>query len=93
MLIDRWPWPARALARREQRLYQRIHPADLVLVLRVDPRTAVARRPEQDEQFVRRRNAEIWTHEWVDPRVVVLDASRPADQVRRDALDTIWRKL
>ncbi|HUP76710.1 MAG TPA: hypothetical protein VM282_26985 [Acidimicrobiales bacterium] len=94
LAIDNWPRRARVLARYERRLYAGIRPAELAFVLRVDPRTAVSRRPEQDEQFVQRRNAEIWVRDWdSSPSFVVLDASAPAASVLRQALDVIWRTL
>jgi hypothetical protein len=74
-------------------MYRGIRPAELLLVLRVDPRTAVSRRPQQDADFVTRRNAEIWSHDWDGLPVAVLDAGQPPMRVLDDAMDVIWRKL
>jgi thymidylate kinase len=89
----RWSRLARWLANHEQRAYQAIRPADLIFVLRVDPDTAVTRRPQQDVDFVTRRNAEIWSHDWDGLPVNVLDASQPISAVLDEALGAIWKML
>jgi thymidylate kinase len=81
------------LARSEAAQYRRIRPPDLVLVLRVAPEVAVARRGEQDTGFVDHRATEVWDADWQQPGVVVLDASAPAAAVTRAALTEIWRRL
>jgi thymidylate kinase len=90
--LDRRPL-ARWLARREAGYYRGIAPPDLLVVLRVDPDTAVVRRPEQDAEFVWRRAAEVAAHDWTGVDAVVIDASRPHDEVLDDVRDAIWRAL
>ena len=83
---------ARWLARREADYYTRIGSPDLLVVLRVDPDVAVARRPEQDSDFVRRRAEEVWAAEW-GPETVVVDASRPREAVRTEVHSVVWAAL
>lgn len=90
--LDRRPG-ARWLARREASYYREIDPPDLLLVLRVDPDVAVVRRPEQDAEFVRRRAAEVWAHDWTGADAVVIDASRPQDEVLDQVRSAIWAAL
>jgi thymidylate kinase len=77
----------------ERRCYAQILEPDVVMVLRVDPAVAVARRPEDDPVFVRTRNEEIWSGDWTRGRVTVLDASRPQDEVLAEALRVAWAGL
>ena len=88
---------AGALKRRlvdlERRCYAQILEPEVVLVLRVDPAVAVARRPEDDPVFVRTRNEEIWSGDWSRRRATVLDASRPQDEVLSEALRVAWAGL
>ena len=84
---------ARWLVQREADYYRRIDPPDLLLVLRVDPDVAVLRRPEQDADFVRRRAAEVWAHDWAGVDAVVIDASLPQDEVLAEVRNAIWAAL
>ena len=84
--------PARWFAAREQALYRLIRPADVLIVLRVDPEVAVARRPEQDPFFVRHRAEEIWSARW-GPEAIVIDAGQPTEVVARSVIEAVWRRL
>ena len=90
--LERRPM-ARWLAAIEARYYRRILAPDLLVVLRVEPTIAVARRAEQDTDFVRRRADEVWRHDWTRERAVVIDSSRPHDAVLADVHDVVWRAL
>ena len=81
---------ARRIARYELRCYDEILPPDLMLVMSVDPEIAVARRPEQDDMFVRERNREIRSVDWSKTPVTVIDASRPLDEVLGDVCSVVW---
>jgi thymidylate kinase len=83
---------ARWFAAREQALYRVIRPPDALIVLRVDPEVAVARRPEQDGDFVRRRAEEIWSATW-GPEAVVVDAGQSPEMVARHVIEAVWRRL
>ena len=84
---------ARWLSSREVRYYQAIKLPDLLIVLRVDPEVAVARRPEQDPDFVRRRAAEVWAHDWSDTGATVVDASQPHQAVLEQVHVAVWKAL
>jgi thymidylate kinase len=84
---------ARWLAAFEARCYRAIDRPDLLVVLRVDPDLAVARRPEQDADFVRRRAAEVWAHDWGRGAAVVVDASLPHEDVIDRVHAAIWDAL
>ena len=91
---DGSPALARRLVAAEQRAYASIAPPDLLLVLRVDPDTAVARKVGVDPaDFVRPRSAEVFTADWNATGAVVLDASRPAADVLADARAAVWAGL
>ena len=72
----------RRLSRREQRYYRQMVPPDVLIVLRVDPETAVARKTEERAEFVRARSREIWAVDWERTGANVVDASRPVAEVK-----------
>ena len=85
---------ARALVTAEQRCYAAVGDPDLLLVLRVDPDTAVARKRGVDPaDFVRPRSAEVFAADWAATDAVVLDASRPAGEVLAEARAAVWANL
>lgn len=90
--LDRRPL-ARWLAALEMGCYRAIDRPDLLVVLRVDPELAVGRRPEQDADFVRRRAAEVWAHDWSRTEAVVVDASLPHEAVLDRVHAAIWDAL
>ena len=69
-----------------------IRPPDALIVLRVDPEVAVARRPEQDTDFVRHRAEEIWSAPW-GPEAVVVDAGESPELVAHHVIEAVWRRL
>jgi thymidylate kinase len=84
----------RRLIEAEQRAYAAIAPPDLLLVLRVDPDTAVARKRGVDPaEFVRPRSAEVFAADWAGTDAVVLDAGRPAAEVLERARAAVWARL
>lgn len=85
--------PARWMARREAWYYRRITLPDVVVVMRVDPEVAVSRRPEQDPAFVRRRAAEVFERNWIEPNVHVVDAGRPLESVTAEVRRLVWANL
>ena len=85
--VDRW------LAEYELGCYREILAPDLTIVMSVDPERAVARRPEQDEAFVRARNGEVRSIDWASLPVTVVDASRPLDDVLDDVCALVWEAL
>ena len=88
------PTLARRLIAAEQRAYASMAPPDLLLVLRVDPDTAVARKVGVDPAaFVRPRSAEVFAADWGATGAVVLDAGRPAADVLAEARAVVWAGL
>lgn len=82
------------LVRAERRHYATIGHPDVLLVLRVDPDTAVQRKRGVDPaEFVRQRSAEVFAIDWRGTGAVLLDASRPAEAVLADARAAIWANL
>jgi thymidylate kinase len=84
----------RRLVAAEQRCYAEITAPDLLLVLRVDPDVAVARKQGVDPaDFVRPRSAEVFGADWAGTDAVVLDAGRPAEEVLAEARAAVWAAL
>ncbi|HWO71102.1 MAG TPA: hypothetical protein VNP94_10175 [Actinomycetota bacterium] len=84
---------AHALLRLERRLYRRILPPDVLIVLRLPPDLAVARKPEEREERVRPRAAEVWTMDWGATGAVVIDAARPLPEVLLEVRSAVWSRL
>lgn len=80
----------RALASREAALYRQIAPPDVLVVLRIDPEIAVARRSDEESGYVRARNTEVRDADWTGTGAVVVDASMPAEQVLAEVRQAIW---
>jgi hypothetical protein len=85
--LTRW------IARREKRLYGHIARPDVLVVLRLDPEVAVARRSEEDGGPVRLRNAEVRDADWSGTGAVLVDASMPADEVLAAVRRIVWDGL
>jgi thymidylate kinase len=84
----------RALARLEERYYRAIGLPDVLVVLRVDPDEAVARRRGlEPEDEVRRRAREVWELDWRGLPAVVVDPSGPPEQVLAEVRGAIWERL
>jgi thymidylate kinase len=84
----------RRLVAAERRRYAEITAPDVLLVLRVDPDIAVARKQGVDPaEFVRPRSAEVFAADWGSTDAVVLDAGRPAEEVLAEARRTVWAAL
>lgn len=85
---------AARLVRYEQQCYQGIRRPDVVLVLRVDPEIAVARKTGVDPaDFVRPRSAEVFDADWSGSGIRVVDASRDRDEVLRSVRAEVWKGL
>ncbi len=90
---DRRVWLMSKLATLEQRYYRAMTPPDVLIVLRVDPEVAVARKPEERPDFVRARWAEIWNVDWASVPAHVIDAGQPVEQVHAELRSLIWSQL
>jgi thymidylate kinase len=92
MDADRWRRLTGRLAARERRYYRAITRPDVLIVLRVDPETAVARTDESPD-FVRARWREIWTIDWTTVPAHVVDAGEPISEVLSRLEALIWSEL
>jgi thymidylate kinase len=91
---SRWGRWARALAGLERRYYDRIASPDILIVLRLDPETAVQRkRGVEPESTVRPRSEEIWRLDWRGTPAVVVDAASSKDRVLAEIRSVIWSRL
>lgn len=89
-----WGRWAAWLAGLERRYYERIRDPDTLIVLRVDPDTAVERRRGiEPESSVRPRSEEIWGIDWSGTSAIVIDAASPKDDVLSEVKATIWSRL
>jgi hypothetical protein len=84
---------AERLAALERRYYRRVRPADVLIVLRVDPEVAVMRKPDEPADFVRARWREIWEIDWDATAASTLDAGRPLEDVLAAAKSLVWSRL
>lgn len=91
---SRWGGWARSLATLERRYYDRISSPDVLIVLRLDPETAVERkRGVEPESSVRPRSEEIWRMDWRETPAIVVDAAAPRDRVLSEIRSVIWSRL
>jgi len=86
-------WLANSLLKLEQSYYQRIALPELLIVLRLDPELAVARKPEDDAETVRARSREIWSVDWKKTKAHVIDASKPKAAVLAEIKALFWSEL
>jgi thymidylate kinase len=85
---------ARYLAVRAMGKYRGFTYPDVLIVLRLDPDTAVARkRHEEPASFVRPRSEEVWLADWSLSPAVVIDAALPAEEVMARIKDAVWSRL
>jgi thymidylate kinase len=81
------------LVEREEWYYRQIMPPDILLVLRVDPETAVRRKKDEPAEHVRTRSAELWQIDWQGTGAYLIDTSRKIPEVLAELRSLIWRKL
>lgn len=80
----------RRLSSLERRYYEAITSPDVLIVLRVEPEIAVARRLDEPADFVRARWGEIWKVDWDAVPAHVVDAGRPQDEVLARVKALVW---
>jgi thymidylate kinase len=83
----------RRLASLERGYYERLALPDLLIVLRVEPEVAVARKAEEAPDFVRARSREIWEMTWQQGPARLVDANRPAADVLATVKELVWSEL
>jgi thymidylate kinase len=77
----------------EERYHRSIAPPELLVVLRLDPDVAVARKRTERSESVRRRGAEIWNIDWRAAGAHVVDASQPPEVVLCELKQLVWSVL
>lgn len=96
-LIGVTSWLAARLRRWEHRYYDRMPRPNLVFVLRLDPDTAVRRKPTEPAAYVRERARQVWEADWArnaSPMGArVIDATRPVGEVVAALKRDLWRAL
>lgn len=83
----------RRLARQEAAYYGRFYPPELLAVLRLDPATAVKRKPEEPAAQVYQRSSAIWEADWTESTAEVIDASQSQAQVLATLKEMVWQCL
>lgn len=81
------------LTRLEKKYYQQIVLPELLVVLKVDPDTAVERKTDEDAVTVRPRSSEIWDLDWRATPAHVIDAGRSKTEVLADLRDLVWSEV
>lgn len=81
------------LIEREESYYRQIAPPDVLIVLRVEPEIAVQRKPDENAEFVRERNKEIWERDWADVDAYVIDGSKAKQEVLSEVKALLWSEL
>lgn len=84
---------AARLRRIEAGYYDRIAMPDLIVILRVDPATAVRRKPDEPEPYVRARARSVQNTDWTRRGGHLVDAERPLRDVMRTIREYIWEAL
>lgn len=84
---------ATALRTWERRFYERMAPPDLILLLRLDPETAVRRKPTEPADYVRERARLTAATDWSKSGARIVDAAQPLPQVIATLKAEIWRTL
>jgi thymidylate kinase len=90
VLCDRYPVMELAVDR--SRDAADVPRPDVVIALRITPEVAIQRRPDADPRLLHARAREVMDATW-GPDAVVIDATRPFDDVLREAKSEIWSRL
>jgi len=81
------------LARREEYYHLKIRGVDEIIVLKLDPRIAMQRRPEDDKSELQKRSGEIWKRKWTPGHDFVVDAAQPLDEVKNIIRCRVWEVI
>lgn len=73
--------------------YDRIAVPDLIVILRVDPATAVHRKRDEPEPYVRARARSVANTDWTRRGGHLVDAERPLRDVLRAIREYVWGAL
>ena len=77
-----------------EKLYHRtILPPDILVVLKLDPKIAAARKTDESPESVQRRGTEIWNVDWAGLGIDVVDASQSQEAVALELKVLVWSAL
>jgi thymidylate kinase len=77
----------------EEEYYESILLPEILVVLKVDPETAVRRKVDEDAISVQARSKEIWDIDWCNIPASVIDANQPKEKVLSDLKKLVWSSL
>jgi thymidylate kinase len=77
----------------ERRYYERMTAPDVVFLLRLDPDTAVARKPTEPAEYVRERARVTAATDWSKSGARIVDAAQPLPQVVATLKSELWSTL
>lgn len=83
----------RYLIRKERWYYSQILPPDMLIVLRVDPDIAVARKTDESPQHVRPRATELWQIDWEGTSAHVIETGVEWPLVLTQLRKVIWERI
>jgi len=86
-------WLVKLLTQLEEKYYKEIVSPDLLFVLRVNPETAIERKPDEVESFVRERSKEIWELDWPHQGIHVIEADKGKTEVLAEIKQLVWEHL
>ena len=66
---------------------------ELVIVLRLKPEVAAARKTDEPYEYVLERSGEVWDVDWSESGLSVVDASQAPAEVVRRVKELIWSSL
>jgi len=77
----------------ERRLYERMAAPDVLFLLRLDPDTAVRRKPSEPADYVRERARKTVETDWSKSGARIIDAAQPLPQVIATLKAELWSTL
>jgi thymidylate kinase len=81
------------LRRIEEAYYRSIGRPDVLIVLRLDPETAIERKTDENPASVRVRSTEIWRKDWSGLGALKVDAAQTREDVLREIKNLLWARL
>lgn len=86
------PFAARVRAW-ERSYYERMSAPDVLFLLRLDPETAVSRKPSEPAEYVRERARKTAETDWSKSGAHIIDAAQPLPQVVATLKAELWSTL
>ncbi|HET8712179.1 MAG TPA: hypothetical protein VFM23_00685 [Gemmatimonadales bacterium] len=77
----------------ERRYYERMSAPDVLFLLRLDPETAVSRKPSEPADYVRERARKTAETDWTRSGARIIDAAQPLPQVVAKLKSELWSTL